>query len=417
MQCDHGNLVRTPPTQLTAPRPLGDRIFQIAAAAAGLLVLVILVLIAVSTSQRGRPWFAAEGLTGIFSNNWDPASGQFGALAFIYGTLLTSAIAIVLAVPVSLGIALLHDRGRPVPVRAADRVRDRPARRGPVGGLGPVGHPGVRARGSQRIYASIASRGRRHPGARRRCSARPRAAPSFFTAGLILAVMITPIVTSLSREVIATVPPIEQEGAYALGATRWEMIPGAVWPHSQGGIVGAVMLGLGRAMGETIAAALVIGSSAADHRRTCSHRATRCPRSSRTSSARPPASSAPALIGLGVRAVRAHDHRQHRSPARSCERSDRRSRGAPDGRHRTRAGHRPAASREAWRRTKNRIATGLMVVVVRARRSSRSGSCCTRSSPRAAQRHQLDFLTGADPAAGRPPATGGDGAGHASARS
>ena len=85
---------------------------------------------------------------------------------------------------------------------------------------------------------------------------------SFFTAGLILAIMITPIITSLSREVIATVPAIDKEGAYALGATRWEMIRGAVWPHSQGGVVSAVLVGLGRAMGETIAAALVIGSSA-----------------------------------------------------------------------------------------------------------------------------------------------------------
>jgi phosphate transport system permease protein len=90
----------------------------------------------------------------------------------------------------------------------------------------------------------------------------PTSGQSFFTAGLILAVMIVPIVTSLSREVIATTPPIEREAAYALGATKLEMITGAVWPHSKGGIVGAVMLGLGRAMGETIAAALVIGSSA-----------------------------------------------------------------------------------------------------------------------------------------------------------
>ena len=74
--------------------------------------------------------------------------------------------------------------------------------------------------------------------------------------------MITPIITSLSREVIATVPAIDKEGAYALGATRWEMIRGAVWPHSQGGVVGSVLVGLGRAMGETIAAALVIGDSA-----------------------------------------------------------------------------------------------------------------------------------------------------------
>ena len=90
----------------------------------------------------------------------------------------------------------------------------------------------------------------------------PTSGASFFTAGIILAFMITPIVTSLSREVIATVPAIDREGAYALGATRWEMIRGAVWPHSQAGVVGAVLLGLGRAMGETIAAALVIGSSA-----------------------------------------------------------------------------------------------------------------------------------------------------------
>jgi phosphate transport system permease protein len=81
------------------------------------------------------------------------------------------------------------------------------------------------------------------------------------TAGLILAIMITPIITSLAREVMETTPPAEKEAALALGATRWEMIQGAIWPHSKGGLVGAVMLGLGRAMGETIAAALVIGSA------------------------------------------------------------------------------------------------------------------------------------------------------------
>jgi phosphate transport system permease protein len=91
----------------------------------------------------------------------------------------------------------------------------------------------------------------------------PVSGASFFTAGIILAFMITPIVTSLAREVTATVPAIDKEGAYALGATRLEVIRGVVWPHSLGGIVGAVMLGLGRAMGETIAAALVIGSSPA----------------------------------------------------------------------------------------------------------------------------------------------------------
>ena len=84
---------------------------------------------------------------------------------------------------------------------------------------------------------------------------------SFMTAGVILAIMITPIITSLARDVIETTPPCDREAAYALGATRWEMIQAAVLPHSKGGIVGAIMLGLGRAMGETIAVALVIGSS------------------------------------------------------------------------------------------------------------------------------------------------------------
>jgi phosphate transport system permease protein len=84
---------------------------------------------------------------------------------------------------------------------------------------------------------------------------------SFFTAGIILAIMIVPIITSLTREVIETAPVNEKEAAYGLGATRWEMIRGAVIPHSKGGIVGAVTLGLGRAMGETIAVALVIGSA------------------------------------------------------------------------------------------------------------------------------------------------------------
>src|SRR6478736_2652550 len=111
------------------------------------------------------------------------------------------------------------------------------------------------------IYTSIASGVRGIP-VLDALFGQPVSGASFFTCGIILAFMITPIVTSLSREVFATVPAIDKEGAYALGATRLEMIRGTVWPHSQGGVLGAVLIGLGRAMGETIAAALVIGSSA-----------------------------------------------------------------------------------------------------------------------------------------------------------
>ncbi len=244
---------------LSERRPLGDLTFQALALGAGLLVLVILVLIAISTSQQASSWFSAEGVK-IFSTSWNPAASQFGALAFIYGTAITAAIAIVIAVPVSVGIALLltevvpYRWSRPI-VYVIDLLAVVPS---VVWGLWGIL---VFAPWIQHIYASIGSGVNGIPVVGSLFGP-PTSGASFFTAGIILAFMITPIVTSLSREVIATVPAIDREGAYALGATRWEMIRGAVWPHSQAGVVGAVLLGLGRAMGETIAAALVIGSSA-----------------------------------------------------------------------------------------------------------------------------------------------------------
>jgi phosphate transport system permease protein len=244
---------------LSQRRPLGDRGFQALALASGLLVLVILVLIAVSTSQQSTSWFSSQGLK-IFSNNWDPTTNHFGALPFIYGTAITGVIALVMAVPVSVAIALLltevvpYRWSRPI-VYVIDLLAVVPS---VVWGLWGIL---VFAPWIQHIYASIGSGVNGVP-VLGSLFGPPTSGPSFFTAGIILAFMITPIVTSLSREVIATVPTIDREGAYALGATRLEVIRGAVWPHSQGGVVGAVLLGLGRAMGETIAAALVIGSSA-----------------------------------------------------------------------------------------------------------------------------------------------------------
>jgi len=238
-------------------RPLGDRIFQILAAAAGVLVLVILVLIAISTSQQAASWFATGWK--IFTVDWNPATNSFGAMSFVYGTVITAAIAIILSVPISVAVALLLTEvvpprwGRPI-VYVVDLLAVVPS---VVWGLWGIL---VFAPWLQNIYTSVASGVKGIPVLDALFGA-PVSGASFFTCGLILAFMITPIVTSLSREVIATVPAIDKEGAYALGATRWEMITGAVWPHSQGGIVGAVLLGLGRAMGETIAAALVIGSS------------------------------------------------------------------------------------------------------------------------------------------------------------
>src|SRR6201999_1202224 len=249
-----------PASALKERRPLGDRVFQILALAAGLLVLAILILIPVSTSQQASSWFSTEGLSGVFSTTWNPSANKFGALGFVYGTAISSFIAIIIAVPLSLGIALLLTQvvprrwARPI-VYLIDLLAVVPS---VVWGLWGII---VLVPWLQKIYLDIASGlngiwvlgtlfgGDNVQGA------------SFFTAGIILAIMITPIITSLSREVIDTVPAIDKEGAYALGATRWEMIRGTVWPHSQAGVVGAILVGLGRAMGETIAVALVIGDS------------------------------------------------------------------------------------------------------------------------------------------------------------
>jgi len=249
---------------LSPRRPIGDRAFQVLALASGLLVLVILVLIAITMSQQSTTWFSSAGWSGVFSIDWDPAHGKFGAMAFLYGTVIVSLIAIIVAYPVSMGVALLLTEvvprrwSRPI-VYVIDLLAVVPSVVWGLWGI-LILVPWLQTA----IYAHVASavngiwilgnlfgflNGNYVSGA------------SFFTAGLILAIMITPIVTSLSREVMATVPTTDKEGAYALGATRWEMIRGAVWPHSQTGIVGAVLLGLGRAMGETIAVALVIGAS------------------------------------------------------------------------------------------------------------------------------------------------------------
>jgi phosphate transport system permease protein len=213
-----------------------DAAFRWIAVGAGALVLVVLGLIAVVMASRAAPVLGTMGVEFFGSDTWSAPEGVYGALPFIWGTLFTAAIAIAISVPVSLGVALFVTNvappwlKRPM-VYMIDLLAVVPS---VVFGLWGV------------LVLS------QHFGLGR----------SFLTAGIILGIMITPIITSLSREVIETTPASDKEAALALGATRWEMIRAAVLPHSKGGLVGAVMLGLGRAMGETIAAALVIGSAA-----------------------------------------------------------------------------------------------------------------------------------------------------------
>ncbi len=246
---------------LSGGRQLGDRAFALLALVAGLLVLVILILIVVSTTQQSTNWFSTAGWSGIFSTVFNQSTDQFGAMAYLFGTVISSLIAIIIGVPVSIAIALLLTEvvpsrwSRPI-VYVIDLLAVVPSVVWGLWGL-IVFVPWLQ----NTVYASIASAVTGIPVLDNLFGA-PYSGTSFMTAGIVLAIMVTPIITSLAREVIATVPQTDKEGAYALGATRWEMIRGVVWPHSQGGVVGAILVGLGRAMGETIAAALLIGSSA-----------------------------------------------------------------------------------------------------------------------------------------------------------
>jgi phosphate transport system permease protein len=246
----------------------GDRAFSGVTLAGGLLVLVVLALILFTTVREAWPAFRYQGPSFITSGKWvpndpdgdGPAKAQFGALAFIYGTAIVSLVALLVAVPISIGIALFISEVAPARVRSAvvtmiDLLAAIPSVVFGLWGilvvapalvpvyrwlhdtLGPVPVIG-------RLFGEPVATGR-----------------SFMTAGLILAIMIIPIITSLTREVFATVPAADKHAALALGATRWEMIRGAVFPHSFGGMVGAVILGLGRAMGETIAVSLTIGAA------------------------------------------------------------------------------------------------------------------------------------------------------------
>lgn len=221
--------------ELQGGRNTADTAFRGMAIGAAAVVLLVLGLIAVTMAERAVPVLGKMGLDFFTTTRWSAPDEVFGALPFIWGTLFTATIAVVLAVPISLGVALFITEvappwlKRPL-VTFIDLLAVIPS---VVFGLWGV-----------LVLSNHFGLGR-----------------SFLTAGIILAIMITPIITSLAREVLATAPQGDKEAALALGATRWEMIRAAVLPHSKGGLVGAVMLGLGRAMGETIAAALVIGSA------------------------------------------------------------------------------------------------------------------------------------------------------------
>lgn len=209
-------------------------------------MLLVLAYIMFATGSYAWPAIRREGWGYLTGTTWSSSGNVYGALALIYGTVVTSVIAVVIAVPISVGVALFITES--VPARL----------RGPVVALidllaavpsvvfGLVGllyfHDPL-----QRLYQAVAGRSAN--------------GSSIFTAGVVVAFMILPIITSVTREVFTTVPRADRDAAFALGSTRWEMFRATVFPYSYSGITGAVMLGLGRALGETVAVALVVGSA------------------------------------------------------------------------------------------------------------------------------------------------------------
>jgi phosphate transport system permease protein len=258
---DIANLGRLDPKEIEGDRRgvILDKTFRLVCLGTGLLALVILAAIAISTTKDAWPAFAHQGLSYVFSSRWDPNAAQFGAGAIIYGTLVVALIALVVAVPISMGIALFVTEVAPRRLRSSVATVMDVLAAVPSVVFGLWGFLSLKPILSD-IYNWIADKVAGVPVLKSIFG--HSSGMSLMTSGLIVALMIVPIITSLLREVFQTVPINDKNGALALGATRWEMIRGVVFPHSTGGMVGAIMLGLGRAMGETIAVALTVGAVA-----------------------------------------------------------------------------------------------------------------------------------------------------------
>jgi phosphate ABC transporter permease protein PstC len=220
------------------------------------LILALIAFFFIRLYVEAKPAFDRFGYLGfVFSNDWDVSAGHFGALPLVTGTLITSAIALLLGVPVAIATALYVTELCPVRLRGPLTVTVELLAAVPsvVYGLWGILVLAPRLQGAEQWFADTFGFLPFVGGT--------VSIPNYFVAGLILAIMILPIVSAISREVMATVPSDHREAALALGATRWEMIRMAVLPYARAGISGAAMLGLGRAIGETIAVTIVIGNA------------------------------------------------------------------------------------------------------------------------------------------------------------
>lgn len=239
---------------------LTDAIFHGMTRAAAILVLVLLGGVAISLFAGSWQALSTFGFSFLTTESWNPVTEKFGALAPIYGTIVTSAIAILIAVPLGIGIAIFLTELCPRPLRrpigmAVELLAGIPSIIYGIWGLFVLA-PFLQTT----IQPFIISVFHGIPGLNS-LFAGPPYGIGLLTSSLILAIMVLPFITSITKDVFDTVPPVLKESAYGIGCTTWEVTRRVVIPYTRIGIMGGVMLGLGRALGETMAVTFVIGNA------------------------------------------------------------------------------------------------------------------------------------------------------------
>src|SRR6187431_2459158 len=248
------------PPERRVVAPWADGLFAALTTGAAWLTLALLVGIIVSLVIGAAPAIEKFGLGFLFSSAWDPVQEKFGGLVMIYGTLMTSAIALLIAVPVSFGIALFLTELAPAWLKrplgtAIEMLAAIPSIIYGMWGLfvfAPIFAEHVQPF-LIRTLGSVPIMGPLFKG--------PAMGIGMLTAGIILAIMVIPFITAVMRDVFDLVPPLLKESAYGLGATTWEVVWKVVLPYTRVGVIGGIMLGLGRALGETMAVTFVIGNA------------------------------------------------------------------------------------------------------------------------------------------------------------
>ena len=256
-------LPRATPSGDPAPHvlrsPWADRLFAGVTQAAAWLTLALLVGIILSLVIGAGPSIKEFGLGFLTSTDWDPVENKYGGLVMIYGTLATSLIALVIAVPVSFGIALFLTELSPAWLKrplgiAVELLAAVPSIVYGMWGLmifGPLLSQYVQMP-LQSLFQGVPVLGELFSG--------PPVGIGILSAGIILAIMVIPFIASVMRDVFEVTPPMLKESAYGLGSTTWEVVYKVVLPYTKTGVIGGIMLGLGRALGETMAVTFVIGN-------------------------------------------------------------------------------------------------------------------------------------------------------------